>query len=132
MAMTILDEAKQIRNEVLQLRPGAGRRFGSKLRGQILDWIVRAEESGMALPEACRAVGIMTQRVNDWRRGRRRDRAATRSRRQQRDESLAMVPVTVQDDARAEVGAITFGTPSGHTVSGLTLDQAIGLLRVFT
>jgi len=129
--MTILDEAKQIKNEVLQLRAGAGRRFGSKLRGQILDWVVRAEESGMALPEACRTVGVMTQRVKDWRRGRRRDRVTTRSRRPQRDESLAMVPVTVQEDARAEVGAITFGTPSGHTVSGLTLDQAIGLLREF-
>lgn len=45
VAMTLLDEAKQIKIEVLQLRPGAGRRFGSKLRGQILDWIVRAEES---------------------------------------------------------------------------------------
>jgi hypothetical protein len=129
--MTILDEAKQIKNEVLQLRAGAGRRFGSKLRGQILDWVVRAEESGMALPEACRTVGVMTQRVKDWRRGRRRDRATTRSRRPPRDESLAMVPVTVQEDARAEVGVITFGTPSGHTVTGLTLDQAIGLLREF-
>ena len=42
-----------------------------------------------------------------------------------------MVPVTVREVARAEVGGITFGTPSGYTIAGLTLDQAIGLLRVF-
>jgi hypothetical protein len=129
--MSLLDEAKQIRNEILQLREGAGRRFGTKLRGEILDWVVRAEESGMTLPEACRAVGVMTQRVNDWRRGRRREHATTRSARVQRGKPLAMVPFTVRDVARAEVGTITFGTPSGHTISGLTLDHVIGLLRVF-
>ncbi|MBX3161192.1 MAG: hypothetical protein KF773_41455 [Deltaproteobacteria bacterium] len=128
--MTLLDEAKQIRNEVLHLREGAGRRFGSKLRNEILDWVARAEESGMKFPEACRAVGVMTQRVNDWRRG-RRDRPTSRSARAAREESLAMIPVNVRE-VRDEVGGITFGAPSGHTVSGLTLDQAIGLLRVFS
>lgn len=129
--MTLLDEAKQIRNEVLHLREGAGRRFGSKLRGEILDWVGRAEESGMTFPEACRAVGVMTQRVKDWRCGRRRDRPALRSGRDARG-TVAMVPVSVREPQGAEVGSITFGTPSGHTISGLTLDQAIGLLRVFS
>lgn len=85
----------------------------------------------MPFLEACRAVGVMAQRVKDWRRGRHREHATTRSARAQRGEPLAMVPVAVPDVARAEVGTITFGTPSGHTISGLTLDQAIGLLRVF-
>jgi len=129
--MTLLDEAKQIRNDVLHLREGAGRRFGAKLRGQILDWVARAEESGMKLPEACRAVGVMTQRINDWRRGRPRDRPTSRSAQKPSGDALAMVPVTVREATRAEVGRITFGMPSGHTISGLTLDQAIGLLRVF-
>jgi hypothetical protein len=129
--MTFADEAKQIRNEVLQLRPGGGRRFGAELRGQILDWIVRAEESGITLPAACRAVGVMTRRVNEWRHGRRRRGATARSRRARRSEALAMVPVAVREDVRAAVGAITFSAPSGHAVSGLTLEQAIGLLREF-
>jgi transposase len=38
--------------------------------------------------------------------------------------------VTVHEAARPAVGNITFGTPSGHTIAGITLDQAIDLLRV--
>lgn len=127
--MTLLDEAKQIRNVVLQLPDGAGRRFGPELRGQILDWVGRAEASGIAFADACRAVGVASQRITKWRN---RGHAASRSTRARRGESLAMVPVRLREvEPAVEVG-VTFGTPNGYTVSGLTLDQAIALVRVFS
>jgi hypothetical protein len=126
--MTLFDEAKQIRNVVLQLPDGAGRRFGPELRGQILDWIGRAEASGIAFADACRAVGVASQRVTKWRN---RGHASSRSTCARRGESLAMVPVRLREAAPTEVN-VTFGTPNGYTISGLTLDQAISLVRVFS
>lgn len=41
-----------------------------------------------------------------------------------------MVPV-LREAAPTEVN-VTFGTPNGYTISGLTLDQAISLVRVFS
>ena len=131
--MSLLDEAKQIKNEVLHLRAGSGRRFGSKLRGEILDWVARAEASGLKFREACRVVGVVTRRVTKWRQGRRRERATVQAALPARVAPRAMVPVKVGESSTpAEISSITFGTPSGYTISGLTLDQAIGLLRVFS
>lgn len=46
-------------------------------------------------------------------------------------ETTALVPVTVRDDDFPFGPRISFSAPGGYRIEGLTLDQAIGLLRLF-
>jgi len=41
------------------------------------------------------------------------------------------VPVAVRDDLLPFGPTLSFSAPGGYTIGGLTLDQAIGLLRLF-
>jgi transposase len=116
--MTILEEAKQIRSEVAKLRPDTRRRYPDELRRRILDWVQRAAAEGMYDPACGRAIGVTAFRFTDWRRAEER---ASRS------GSLALVPV--EAPMLTTSSGLTLVSPSGHRLEGLSLEQAVALLR---
>src|SRR5262249_62108642 len=102
--MTIIDEGRQLRSEVAKLRPDKRRRYPSELRRRILDWVARAETSGIPIFECSKALGIKTWRFQMLRRG---ETAA----REPGSESLAVVWV----EAPASLpSGLAVGTPPGH------------------
>jgi hypothetical protein len=131
--MTINEEAKQIRAEVAALNPGRGRKYTKALRERVLAWRERALEEGMFEVEAAAAIGVPIARIETWRKAKRElaktyvpppiaPRATTET---------ALVPVSVREESWPFGPTISFSTPSGYRVEGLSLDQALGLLRAF-
>jgi hypothetical protein len=130
--MTINEEAKQIRAEVSALNPGRGRKYTKALRDRVLTWMERAGEEGMYETEASKAIGVPLARIDAWRAAERElaenyvpPPVAPRA-----TSETALVPVCVREEFPFGP-MISFSTPSGHRVEGLTLDQALGLLRAF-
>jgi len=131
--MTLSKEANEIRSEVQALRKGPGRKYSKALRARVVDWMKRALDDGMREVECTEALGIPLQRLCAWREEERRiaatvvpDPVVPRA-----TESTALVPVMVRDSDLPFGSMISFCAPSGHRIDGLTLDQAIGLLRLF-
>jgi hypothetical protein len=130
--MTFNEEAKQIYAEVAALRPGRGRKYTKQLRERVLDWMRRAREEGLFEIEASKRIGVPLTRIEDW-------RAADREKANtlvpmpivpRATDETALVPVYVRDESPFGP-SIAFSTPSGYRVDGLSLDQALGLLRAF-
>ncbi|HEX4352665.1 MAG TPA: hypothetical protein VHZ95_07125 [Polyangiales bacterium] len=131
--MTIHEEAKQIRAEVAALKPGRGRKYTKALRGRVLAWMARAREDGMFEIEASHSIGVPLTRIEGWRKA-ERELAATVvpcTAAPRATETTALVPVCMRDELLPFGPGISFATPSGYRVDGLTLDQALGLLRAF-
>lgn len=131
--MTVNEEAKQIHAEVAALKPGRGRKYTKALRGRVLAWMKRAREDGMFEIEASTAIGVPLTRIEGWRRA-ERERAATYVPEElapKGTDETALVPVCMRDELLPFGPMISFSTPSGYRVEGLSLDQALGLLRAF-
>ena len=130
--MTINEEATQIRAEVAALNPGRGRKYTKALRERVLGYMERAQEQGWYETEASKACGVSLGRIDAWRNAERELAAnyvpppvAPKA-----TESTALVPVSIGDELPFG-SMISFTTPSGYRVAGLSLDQALGLLRAF-
>ena len=130
--MTTNEEAKQIRAEVAALNPGRGRKYTKALRERVLTWMERAREDGMFETDASKAIGVPLTRIDMWRAAEREiagnyvpPPVAPRA-----TEQTALVPVSIREECPFGP-MIAFSTPSGYRVEGLTLDQALGLLRAF-
>jgi hypothetical protein len=117
--MTIIDEGRQLRSEVAKLRPDRRRRYPDDLRRRILDWVGRAETSGIPIYDCSKTLGIKTWRFQMW----RRDAAAARE-----AEPVAMVRVETPPEILPPSG-LTVVMPTGHRIEGLGLEQVIALLR---
>ena len=130
--MTLTDEAKAIRNEVQQLKPGRGRKFTKAMRRRILDWYERAKESGMLLGEVPRLLGVKLQKIEAWREAELRLAATVVPPPEipKAMEATRLLPVSIEDNFPFGPG-VTFVTPSGYRIMGLTLGQAIDLLRTW-
>lgn len=131
--MPLSKEANEIRSEVQSMRKGPGRKYGKALRQRVLSWMERALDAGWREVECMEALGIPLQRLLKWREEERRIAATVvpapvipRA-----TESTALVPVAIRDDDLPFGPMISFSAPGGYTIGGLTLDQAIGLLRLF-
>ena len=130
--MTLNEEAKQIHAEVVALSPGRGRKYTKELRDRVLTYMERAVEKGLFETEASKLCGVPLTRIDAWRKAERHlaetyvpPPVAPRA-----TSETALVPVMVRDDFPFGP-MISFATPSGYRVEGLTLDQALGLLRAF-
>ena len=121
--MTLLDETKQLRNEVAKLRPDKRRRYPAELRRRILSWVDRATDAGQLESECSKAIGVKAWRFTMWRRSEAREtREATAE-----QEPLALVPIVAPMLPMGS--ALCLVGPSGYRVEGLTLDQVAALLR---
>ena len=130
--MTLTREATEIRSEVEALRKGPGRKYTKAMRERVVAWLERAQESGVREAEWQEALGIPIQRLLKWLEE-ARDIAATvvpAAVIPRPTEMTRMVPITVSDDLPFGP-MIGFSAPSGYRIEGLTLDQAIALLRLF-
>ena len=118
--MTIIDEGKQLRNEVAKLRPDKRRRYSDDLRRRILDWLARCNAAGIADFECSKVIGMKSHRFTMWRRQEARLDKEER-------ESLALVPI--ESPLLAIRSPIVLVTPSGYRVEGLAVEQLAVLLR---
>jgi transposase-like protein len=126
--MTLSDEAKQLRMEVARLRPGRGRKYTPALRRRIVAWVERAKESGMLETDCSHALGVPQHRFEMWREYQERDTKKAEAGTPK--ESLALVPVEASPAIHITAG-LTFVSPRGTRVEGLTLEQAFVLVREF-
>jgi hypothetical protein len=131
--MTINEQAKQIRTEVSALKSGRGRKYTKALRERVLSWMECAIEAGMFESEASKTIGVPLTRIDSWRKAERElmENYVPPPFVPRATETTALVPVSVRDDFPFGSPAIAFSTPSGYRVEGLSLDQALGLLRAF-
>jgi hypothetical protein len=118
--MTLLDETKQLRNDVAKLRPDKRRRYPDELRRRILSWVDRGTDAGQLESECAKAIGVKTWRFTMWRRMEAREATPAR-------EPLALVQI--EAPALPMSSALCLVGPSGYRVEGLTLDQVAALLR---
>ena len=131
--MTLRQEASEIRSEVQALRKGPGRKYTKAFRERVLSWIRRAVEDGMWECDWMEALGIPLPKLIAWRDEERRTAATVvpapvipRA-----TELTAFVPIAIRDDDMPFGPTIAFSVPGGYRIEGLTLEQAIGLLRLF-
>src|SRR5688500_3942804 len=118
--MGIADEASRLRVEVIRLGTATGRRYSSRnLRQRILRWVERAKRSGMSERDCSERLGIPQRQFHRW-------RVAEGAPEQ------ALVPVEVASDESRNEGSIAFVSPNGYRIEGLTIGQAIVLLRALT
>ena len=112
--MTLLEHGNRLRAEIEGMEAGSARRYGRAQRRRILRWVDRAVRSGMAERECSTQLGISRKRLTMWRA----------------KESKALVQVEIEDEPAAGSG-ISFVSPTGYWIDGLTIDQAIALMRAF-
>jgi hypothetical protein len=131
--MTLSKEANEIRGEVQSLRKGPGRKYSKVLRQRVLSWMKRALDEGTREVECMEALGIPLQRLLAWREEEQRTAATVVPEPviPRPTASTALVPVAIRDDEFPFGPMISFSAPGGYRIEGLTLDQAIGLLRLF-
>jgi len=131
--MTLSKEANEIRSDVQSLRKGPGRKYSKALRQRVLAWMKRALDEGTREGEWMEALGIPLHRLLAWRDEERRVAATVVPEPviPRPSDTTAIVPVAVRDDSTPFGPMIAFSAPSGYRIEGLTLDQAIGLLRLF-
>ncbi len=125
---TTTDEAKEIRDEIAKLRPGPGRKYGPALRRRVVEWYRRAVEAGIELGEVQRLIGVPLPRVEKW----IEEVAASvpPPSTPSPGPHITLQPVVVRDELPFGP-LISFTTPGGFRISGLTLEQAVGLLKAF-
>ena len=116
--MTLEEEATKLRVELARLAAAHGRRYPAGMKELILGWIDRARSQGMNVTEATRRLGVSQNQLSNW-------RAASRS--AQRRSEAALVRVNVVDDTASPQLAVV--SPSGFRVEGLTIAQAIEVMR---
>lgn len=114
--MNISDEANKLRVDIVRCGTAHGRRYPEGLREQILEFIDHAKSAGIAVGESCRRLGISPKQLNNW-------RTAVRA-----AQTRALVPVRLVDE-RASHGPIAFVGPNGFRIEGVTIAQAIELMR---
>ena len=131
--MTLSKEANETRSEVQSLRKGPGRKYTKALRLRVLSWMKRALYEGMREAECMEALGIRLQRLLAWREQEQRIAATVVPEPviPRPTASAALVPVAIRDDEFPFGPMLSFSAPGGYRIEGLTLDQAIGLLRLF-
>ena len=138
---TLSDEAKQLRLEVIRMRPGRGRKYSPPLRRRILAWVERAKRTGMLDADCSHALGVPQHRFEMWREYERRDARAALSAvpaETPQEQTVSLVPIDLTAPERPSEPAsirlglgLTFISPHGFRIEGLTYEQAFALLKEF-
>ena len=118
--MTLQDEGRQLRGEISKLRSDRRRRYPDELRSRIVDWVVRAEASGIPRSQSVKILGMAcVWRIANWQQ--RASEVAG-------EESVALVRVDSPTNALVTSG-LSLVTPTGYRVEGLAIEQLATLLR---
>jgi hypothetical protein len=119
--MNLQDEGRQLRIEISKLRADRRRRYPNELRGRIVDWVVRAEASGIPRTQSVAMLGMAcVWRITNWQQ---------RANEVMKGETgVALVRVDSPRNAPVPTG-LALVTPTGYRVEGLALEQLTALLR---
>ena len=117
--MTLAEEGNRLRLEILRLGDPRKRQYPEELRAKILDWVERSKLDGTNEDSCAETLDVPRQRFSSWRSWRRSVRT-----------QKALVPVEIRDEGKP-FGPLAFVAPSGHRIEGLTIGEAIALLRAF-
>ena len=118
--MTLADEGNRLRLEILRLGEATSRRYPPEIRRRILDWVERATSGGMSRTESSDVLGVPMQRLAAF----RAELPAPMPK--------ACVPVEVREETATSARALSFVAPSGHRIEGLSISEAVALLRAFS
>ena len=107
-------EARALRGELAARERGRGKRYPAALRTRVAAWLRRAVGSGTSLRQAAAMIALDDATARRWLDG-------------TVPSVTALVPVrVVASDAPRTVSVVA---PSDHRIDGLTLDEAVALLR---
>ena len=123
--MTLAEEGNRLRLEIVRLGDPAKRQYPEELRKKILDWVARSRDAGSNERECADILDISRQRFITWRSWRQPGVRQPRA-------TKALVAVEVRPDATAPLGPLAFVTPGGFRVEGLTIGEAMSMLRAFS
>jgi transposase-like protein len=116
-AVAILDrELRDLRHRLGEIPRGRGRRVPAALRERIVAWIATRRAHGDEWRELARALGMPAQTLTRW---------AARDVGHER--SVVLRPVAVIDELASRT--VTVVAPSGLRVEGVTIADAIAILR---
>ena len=132
--MTIFDEAATFHPEISKLRTDKARRYFAELKRRILEWVNRANASGIDAEGCARMLGITRgSRITKWQQAANKKKAKTLSSMvatsKPGDEAVTLVPVAVET---RDVGQLVLVTPAGHRIEGLSFLQVGELLTVLS
>jgi hypothetical protein len=135
--MTIVDEGRKLRDEVAKLRPDQRRRYPAELRQRLRAWVARAEEQGISEVACGKAVRIKTWRFKLWREAAARssdDQTESTDEPESSDEGQSgdgehPEPLALVRVGTAATSGLVLVAPTGHRIEGLTVEQALALLR---
>ena len=106
-------ELPDLQRRVAKHRGSGAVRFPTKLREQVATWVARRREHGAWWSEIAREVGVPEQTLKRW--------STPRS------VAAALLPVEVID--APPIGAVTLVTPTGIRIEGVSIADAIAMLR---
>jgi len=115
--MTIGEEGKALRAEVLKLRPDKRRRYSDDLQRRVLAWVERSVAVGETESDCGHLLGIKTWRFRMWRELHARKKV------------LALVPIDTAGAEQLFGARAILVTPTGYRVEGLAIAEIAKLLR---
>jgi hypothetical protein len=118
--MTLAEEGTKLRIQLVRMGSAHGRRYTPGLRKLILAWVDRAKLDGMRESECARLLGIPTRRFAQW-----------RALAEQTNWRKMLVPVEITKEATPSA-RLVFIAPSGYRLDGVTIEQAITLMRALS
>jgi hypothetical protein len=121
--MTLAEEGNRLRLEIVRLGDAAKRQYPEELKTKVLDWVARSRQSGLTEGACAELLDMPRQRFVAWRSWRASVGKAP---------SRKFVPVEVREEVPKPFAAVSFVTPNGYRVEGLTIAEAIAILRAFS
>jgi DNA-binding transcriptional regulator YiaG len=105
----------RVRAAVAKHRPERGKRYSPELKARIVEFAASRHDEGVSWDGVATELGLSTETLRNWRMG------------EAPAGSQAMVPVHVVAE-RAGRG-VSVVAVSGHRIEGLSLDEAVYVLR---
>ena len=109
------ERGRALRQAVASHGPERGKPYSPGLKARILEYVASRVDEGASVAAVASELGMSAETLRVWRVGRARA------------SSHGMVPVrVVEEAARSGVSVVS---ASGHRIEGLTLDEAVVVLR---
>ena len=121
--MTLDEEANRLRIELVRLGEGHGRRYPPGMKKQILAWVERARRAGMKPSECGARLGLLPRQLSSW----KAQLQAPHVLKAQPPKKFAAVEL--DEEASTATASIAFVAPSGFRIEGITVAQAVELMR---
>jgi|SRR5580692_2727981 hypothetical protein len=105
----------RVRAAVASHRPERGKRYSLELKARILAFAMSWHDEGASWERIATELGLSTETLRSWRAG------------EAPSEPHAMVPVHVVPEHHGQ--GVSIVSVSGHRIEGLSLDDAVYVLR---